>query len=628
MPVEIHRLGLALLPALVQLRLDPVDLLPVVLGLDTRHAQADSRPDGSAGGVGGRLLPQEGLAPDVLVLDDAVPARGHAAGGVESRGIEQGEDLDRQLHGQPRDEVDLDDGRFVAGEIGIHVHIRVDLVAGDVCLHLGAGEGDPDAALVVVQRILRQPSRAREMVLHEVVAMQPVARDRGGLPRRGARLPRDDGRLLARAGHGQRRGFDGVVLEHALAVPRVEHPRVAEAGRLPEPAPGQVRGGRARGLVRCAREQGPRGPAIAIERRRRGDRGPPLDEALDPLLERDGRPSQHPLEVAVMLGRGGSEMGVAFVAAGALALALLEEQAVVSRLGVGLEERRLGALPPGERHAHASESRRRRECGVELALRRRSDRDGGRGVGKHGFLSGSPVLHLDDSARGGVGVGVRGGRPVVGPGGLRCVHRRVRGRRAEGSHGRICSVGSETANVERRCHSLAARDYSCCFGSPWLVSVGVPWPLFGRCSSAAASLGRPVAWQRGFGQLPRVFAAETGTVRDGQHWRRWAPAASNGSAQGGGRAVGTGEREIGERETGAATGTGTGRVGAANGSPQAASQDTRAGFAHNKKQNNTWCVGDEDGVGDADGAGGREKKGRGRNTSLRQQRESNTAVGE
>ncbi len=403
-PVEIHRLGFALLPALVQLGLDAVDLLPVVLGLDTRHAQAGARPDGSAGGVGGRLLPQEGLAPDVLVLDDAVPARGHPAGGVESRGIKQGEDLDRQLHGQPRDEVNLDDGRFVPGEISVHVHVRVDLIAGDVRLHLGAGEGDADAALVVVQRILCQPSRAREVALHEVVAMQPVARDRSGLPRRGARLPRDDGRLFARAGHGQRRGFDGVVLEQALAVSRIEYPRVAEAGRLPEPAPGHVRGGwargaRARGMVRCARKQGPRGPAIAVERRRRGDRGPSLDKTLDPFLERDGCPSQHPLEIAMVLGRGGSEMGVILLTAGAVARALLEKQAVVCRRGGGLEKRRLGALPPGERHTHASESRGRRGCGVELALRRRSDREGGRGVGEHGFLSGSPVLHLDDSAR-------------------------------------------------------------------------------------------------------------------------------------------------------------------------------------------------------------------------------------
>ena len=74
-PVQIHRPRLALLPALVQLRLDPVNVLPVVGRPDRRHAQASARLDRPARGVCRPLLPEERLAPDVLVLDDAVPPR-------------------------------------------------------------------------------------------------------------------------------------------------------------------------------------------------------------------------------------------------------------------------------------------------------------------------------------------------------------------------------------------------------------------------------------------------------------------------------------------------------------------------------------------------------------------------
>ena len=159
----------------------------------------------------------------------------------------------------------------------------------------------------------------------------------------------------------------------------------------------------------------------------------------------------------------------------------------------------------------------------------------------------------------------------MGPGGVRCEHWSVRGRRPEGSHGRFCSVDSETANVDAtpRCQGLVL--FFC-----------LALAVLGRDSLApflvvARALPPPwdVRW-RGFGQLPTSFAAEIGTVRAGQHWRQRAPAASNWIGAGG-RAV-----ETGERETGAATGTS--RDATANGSLQAASQDTRAGFAHNTRR--------------------------------------------
>ena len=321
--------------------------------------------------------------------------------------------MDRQFGGQLRDEVDLDDGGLVARQRGAHVDVRVDVVARNICLHLGARQGDADAALVVVERVVGKPSRAWHGSVHEIIAVHAVARDRSRLSRRSAGLARDNWGLLAGAGHWEGRGFDGqqVVLKHALAIARVQHPRVSvEAGGLSQAIPGRV--GRCR--TRCAM-------AMACQLRSRRltvfaiccscwDRSPPVHKALDASLERHGGAAQHPLEVAVMrvFWDRSVKGGVFHLAAETVTLAPLERQVLVVRIVAGCQKRRLRAIPPGKRDAHTSEARRRRIQGGQLILRRRLHRETRRSAGKHGFLGGSPVVHLYDSA----GARVHGGRSV------------------------------------------------------------------------------------------------------------------------------------------------------------------------------------------------------------------------
>jgi hypothetical protein len=118
-----------------------------------------------------------------------------------------------------------------------------------------------------------------------------------------------------------------------------------------------------------------------------------------------------------------------------MALALLQRQVRQVRVAGSrgrLEEGGLWALAPRERNAHASQSSRGRGMrGVGLVLRRRSDRERGSSTGEHGFLRGSPVLHLHDSARG----RVRGRKTVDRPRRLRC--EKSAGCRAVGSHCRM-----------------------------------------------------------------------------------------------------------------------------------------------------------------------------------------------
>jgi hypothetical protein len=186
----------------------------------------------------------------------------------------------------------------------------------------------------------------------------------------GAGLARDNGRLLARARHGEGRGFDGAEVVLELAVPGVEHPRLpVGAGRLAQPMPRRVRGCGPRRMVGSIGEDGPDRLTIAVKGRGCRDRGPPLNKALDARLEGDGGAAEHPLEVALLglPGRGQMCIIILFVAE-PVALALLQRQVVVSGFHVWLEERRLGALPPGKRDAHASESRMAGRRGRELAV--------------------------------------------------------------------------------------------------------------------------------------------------------------------------------------------------------------------------------------------------------------------
>lgn len=214
-PVEIHRPSLALFPALVQFRLHPVDLLPVVGRLHTGHTQTCAWLYGPASGVSGGLFPQERLAPDVLVPDHLGPARRHPAGRVQGRRIEKRKNLNCELRGQLRDEVDFDDGRLVEAETGSDIHVRVQIVAGDVGVHFGARKSNPNPAFMVIQRVFGEPSRTRERVVHNIVAVQSIAGNRRRVSRCGPGITRDDRWLLAGAGDGERWGFDRaeVVLE-------------------------------------------------------------------------------------------------------------------------------------------------------------------------------------------------------------------------------------------------------------------------------------------------------------------------------------------------------------------------------------------------------------------------------
>jgi hypothetical protein len=270
-PIQVHWSCLALFPTPIQLCFGPVDVLPIICWLDRGYSQACARLNRSAGRVCRRLLPEEGFAPNVLVFNHAVPVGADPAGRDQGGSIELCEDLNGKFHRQPRDEVKLDDGGIIAAQRITYVHIGVDVVTWDICLHLGTSHGDADTAFVVVQRVVRKPSWAGHGDVHEIVAMQPIARDSSCVSRRGACISWDNRRLLAGPRHGERWGFDGaeVVSERAVAVSRVQQSRMSvEAGSLSEPVPGGVRGCGTGCTLGMARKLGPRRLAVVAKSRR------------------------------------------------------------------------------------------------------------------------------------------------------------------------------------------------------------------------------------------------------------------------------------------------------------------------------------------------------------------------